>query len=313
MIGPIDRVPKSPQGKSQGVPVLLNDRVAVVTGAGRGIGREVALCLAREGAAIVVNDAGVDLNGLDTEENPAAKVCDEIRQAGGRAIPSVESVGDFQASERVVATALHEFGRLDILVNNAGILRNGPLLGMSEEDFDAVVDVHMKGTFNMARHAAPVMRDQGYGRIINMTSAGGLQGNFGHTNYGGAKAGIMGMTFVWALELASEGITVNALAPSGATRMTKAMYERNGNAGRPILEAALNAPLVAYLASDRAAHVNGQLFARVGYGFSLYSAPRDIATMWQPGGWTPEQISDEFNASLGRHLQPVGIPSVRRK
>jgi NAD(P)-dependent dehydrogenase (short-subunit alcohol dehydrogenase family) len=293
--------------------VLLNDRVAVVTGAGRGIGREVALCLSRQGAAIVVNDVGVALDGHATEDDPGAKVCDEIRQAGGRAVSSPESVGDFRASERVVATALREFGRLDILVNNAGILRNGPLLTMTEEDFDDVVEVHMKGTFNMARHAAPVMRDQGYGRIINMTSAGGLQGNFGHTNYGGAKAAIMGMTFVWALELASEGITVNAVAPSGATRMTNAMYERNGVAGRPVLEAALNAPLIAYLASDRAGHVNGQLLARTGYGFSLYSPPRQIATMWQPGGWTPEQIAEGFDISLGPHLQPVGIPSVRRR
>jgi NAD(P)-dependent dehydrogenase (short-subunit alcohol dehydrogenase family) len=292
--------------------VLLNDRVAVVTGAGRGIGREIALCLARQGAAVVVNDVGAALNGRPTDEHPATLVCEEVRQAGGRAIPSNESVVEFDGARRVVETGLKEFGRLDILVNNAGILRNGPLLTMTEEDFDAVVAVHMKGTFNMARHAAPVMRDQGYGRIINMTSGGGLQGNFGHTNYGGAKAGIMGMTFVWALELAPEGITVNAMAPSGATRMTNAMYERNGIAGRPVLEAALNAPLVAYLASDRAGHVNGQIFARTGFGFALLQAPRQVATMWQPGGWTPEQIANGFDDSLGQHLQPVGIPSVRR-
>ena len=292
--------------------MLLKDRVAVVTGAGRGIGRELALCLAREGAAVVVNDVGATLNGLELDEGPASGVCQEIRQAGGRATPSVESVVDFEAAERVVATAIREFGRLDILVNNAGILRNGPLLSMTEEDFDAVVGVHMKGTFNMARHAAPVMRDQGYGRIVNMTSGGGLQGNLGHTNYGGAKAGVMGMTFVWALELAPAGITVNALAPSGATRMTNAMYARSGIAGRPVLHAALNTPLVAYLASERAGHVSGQIFGRSGFGFDIYQAPRPVATMWQPGGWTPEQIANGFNDSLGRHLQPVGIPSVRR-
>jgi NAD(P)-dependent dehydrogenase (short-subunit alcohol dehydrogenase family) len=157
------------------------------------------------------------------------------------------------------------------------------------------------------------MRDQGYGRILNMTSGGGLQGNFGHTNYGGAKAGVMGMTFVWALELASVGITVNALAPSGATRMTNAMYERNGIAGRPVLEAALNAPIIAYLASEGAGHVNGQIFGRFGYGFAIYQAPHPIATMWQPGGWTPEQVAQDFNDSLGPHLQPVGIPAARQK
>jgi NAD(P)-dependent dehydrogenase (short-subunit alcohol dehydrogenase family) len=160
-----------------------------------------------------------------------------------------ESVSDFEGAGRIVETATREFGRLDILVNNAGNLRNAPLLEMSETDFDSVLAVHLKGTFNMTRHAAIVMAERGYGRIINMTSGGGLRGNVGHTNYGAAKAGVMGMTFVWALELAPHGITVNALAPQGETRMTHDMFDRRGILGRPALDPALNAPLVAYLAT----------------------------------------------------------------
>jgi 3-oxoacyl-[acyl-carrier protein] reductase len=182
---------------------------------------------------------------------------------------------------------------------------------MSEEDFDSVVAVHLKGTFNMTRHAAAVMANGGYGRIVNMTYGGGLRGNIGHTNYGAAKAGVMGMTFVWALELAQYGITVNALAPQGQTRMTSRMFERRGMLGHPALDPALNAPLVAYLASDRAGHVNGQIFGRSGFGFTLFQTPRPVAMMWQRGGWTPEQIADHFEEVLGAHLQPVGMAGIR--
>ena len=194
--------------------MLLEGRVAVVTGAGRGIGREFALCLAREGASVVVNDIGVTLRGDATDEDPATAVCREIESAGGRAVPSHESVTDFAAAERIIGTAVDAFGTIDILVNNAGIVRDRTLVKMTEDDFDAVVATHLKGAFNCTRHAAPRMKEAGYGRIVNVTSSAGLRGNFGQTNYGAAKAGIMGMTFVWALELARSGITVNAIAPA---------------------------------------------------------------------------------------------------
>jgi len=236
---------------------LLDGRVAIVTGSGRGIGREFALSMAREGARVVVNDVGVSLDGRGTDEDPAAQACKEIEAFGGQAVPSYDSVSDFEAAERIIQTAVEAFGQLDILVNNAGIVRDRTLLKMTEDDFDAVIGVHLKGSFHCAHHAAPIMKEAGYGRIINITSSAGLRGNFGQTNYGAAKAGLMGMTFIWALELGKYGITVNAVAPAGATRMTAALFERSGAEPPPEQNPALNAPLVVFLASDRAGFISG--------------------------------------------------------
>jgi NAD(P)-dependent dehydrogenase (short-subunit alcohol dehydrogenase family) len=285
--------------------MLLDDRVAIVTGAGRGIGREFALELARNGAMVVVNDLGVGLAGDDMSDDPATLVCQEIEAFGGRAVPSHDSVSDFEGAARIVETATEVFGRVDILVNNAGIVRDRTLAKMTEDDFDAVIATHLKGAFNCARHAVPVMKDAGYGRIINVTSSAGLRGNFGQTNYGAAKAGIMGMTFVWALELARAGITVNALAPAGATRMTAALA--GDGPPPPTLDPAGNAPLVAFLASDRAAHVNGQIFGRTDFSYTLFQHPKQIAWMHRDGGWTAEAVADEFDGMLGQHLQTVGM------
>jgi 3-oxoacyl-[acyl-carrier protein] reductase len=178
---------------------------------------------------------------------------------------------------------------------------------MEEDDFDAVVAVHLKGAFNCTRHAAPVMKEKGYGRIVNITSSAGLRGNFGQTNYGAAKAGIMGMTFVWSLELGKYGITVNAIAPSGATRMTASLFERSGNEAPPEENPALNAPLVAYVASEAAAHVNGQILGRTEYAYTLFQQPRQIAWMWRDGGWTAGEVARDFDKTLGQHLQTVGM------
>src|SRR5580692_11257480 len=286
---------------------LLDGRAAVVTGAGRGIGRDIALCLAAEGAKVVVNDVGVTLGGAGTEEDPAAQVCKEIEAAGGSAVPNYDSVSDFEAAGRIIGTAVDSFGSIDILVNNAGIVRDRTIVKMDESDYDAVIAVHQKGTFNTVRHAAPLMKEAGYGRIVNMTSSAGLRGNFGQTNYGAAKAAIMGMTFVWALELGRYGITVNALAPSGTTRMTEGLYE--GSEPPASEDPALNAPMVAFLASEAASFVNGQVLGRTGYGYTLFQTPRQIATMWQDGGWTPGEVAAHFHEVLGQHLQPVGMPS----
>jgi NAD(P)-dependent dehydrogenase (short-subunit alcohol dehydrogenase family) len=286
---------------------LLDGRVAVVTGAGRGIGRSIALCLADEGAQVVVNDIGVALSGEGTDEDPAELVCQEIARTGGTAVPNRDPVDDFDAAGRIIGTAVDAFGQIDILVNNAGIVRDRTLVKMDEGDYDAVVAVHQKGTFNTARHAAPLMKEAGYGRIVNITSSAGLRGNFGQTNYGAAKAAIMGMTFVWAVELARYGITVNAMAPAGATRMTQGLAGEEGPP--PDQDPALNAPLVAYLASEAAAAVNGQVFGRTGYGYTIFQTPRQVATMWQEGGWTPSQVAEHFHEVLGQHLQPVGMPA----
>jgi NAD(P)-dependent dehydrogenase (short-subunit alcohol dehydrogenase family) len=290
--------------------MLLDGRVAIVTGAGRGIGRAFARCLAEEGAAVVVNDVGAALDGADEGDDPATLVCKEIADRGGRAVPAHWSVSDFDGAARTVHTAIDAFGRVDILVNNAGILRDKVLWKMDEADFDAVIAVHLKGSFNMARHAVPHMKAQAYGRIVNVTSSAGLRGNFGQTNYGAAKAGLMGMTFVWALELARFGITVNAMAPAGATRMTMPLYERSGGTPPSEADAALNAPLVAYLASERAAHVSGQVFGRTGFSYTLFQTPRQIAHMHQPGGWSAAEVADHFDEVLGQHLQPVGMAAT---
>src|SRR5438309_435484 len=287
--------------------MLLEDRVAIVTGSGRGIGREFALSLAAEGAKVVVNDVGASLSGEATEERPAVEVCKEIESAGGAAVPSFDSVSEFDGAGRIVQTALDAFGKVDILVNNAGIIRDKTLVKMDESDFDAVIGVHLKGTFNCTRHVAPLMKDAGYGRIINITSSAGLRGNFGQTNYGAAKAGIMGMTFVWSLELGKYGVTVNAIAPSGATRMTASLFERTGAEPPPEENPALNAPLVAFVASEQAGHVNGQILGRTEYAYTIFQQPKQIAWMWRDGGWSPTEVAQDFDKTLGQHLQQVGM------
>ena len=284
---------------------ILEGRVAVVTGSGRGLGREFALALAREGASVVVNDIGVALSGDATGDDPATDVCREIEALGGRAAAARDSVASFDGAARIVATAVDTFGRVDIVVNNAGIVRDRTLLKMTEDDFDAVVATHMKGAFNVVRHAAPHMKEAGYGRIVNITSSAGLRGNFGQTNYGAAKAAIMGMTFVWALELARAGITVNALAPAGVTRMTGALAD--GSEVPPTLDPSLNAPLVAFLCSEHAAHVNGQLFGRTDFSYTLFQHPKQIAWMHHDGGWDVAGVVEQFDTMLGQHLQTVGM------
>lgn len=288
---------------------MLDGRVAVVTGAGRGIGREFALELARNGAKVVVNDLGTTLDGRGESQDVAGVVCEEIREMGGEATPAVESVTDFDAAGRIVQIAIDEYGQIDIVVNNAGIVRDRTLVKMDEADFDAVVAVHLKGTFNVTRHAAPHMKEAGYGRIINITSSAGLRGNFGQTNYGAAKAGIMGMTFVWALELGRYGITANAFAPMGATRMTASLYERSDEPVPESHDPALNAPIVAFLASEGAHYVNGQVVGRSDFAYTLFQTPRLIAAMWRDSGWDAESVADSFPVVLGQHLQPVGMPA----
>src|SRR5512144_935768 len=239
--------------------MLLKDKVAVVTGSGRGIGRGIAIALAREGAKVIINDVGCEVDGRGTADDPAMQVVNEIKKIGSDAAPNYDSVSDFAGAERIIKSAVENFGRIDILVNNAGIVRDRSLAKMSEDDFDAVLAVHLKGSFNCGRHALPIMREQGYGRVINITSSAGLRGNFGQSNYGAAKAGIMGLTLCWALELGRYGITVNAMAPSGLTRMVGTIPGMEGKEPPPEMHPDRNAPMVAYLASEKAAHVNGQI------------------------------------------------------
>lgn len=246
--------------------LLCKDRVVIVTGAGRGIGREYALQLAREGARVVVNDLSVSRSGEDTTESTAEAVAREIIENGGKAVANHDNVADFAGAKRMIDTALDHFGALHGLVNNAGILRDRTLCNMSEEEWDAVVNVHMKGTFAPSRHAAAYWRDlykqtgePVNARIINTSSSSGLYGNIGQFNYGAAKAGIAAMTIISARELKRYGVTVNAINPHAQTRMTEGIRERSAEE----IEARHPrwiAPAVVWLASADSHDVTGRIF-----------------------------------------------------
>jgi NAD(P)-dependent dehydrogenase (short-subunit alcohol dehydrogenase family) len=252
---------------------LLDGRVAIVTGGGRGLGRAHCLALAAHGAAVVVNDPGAGLHGEGIDQTPAESVVAEITAVGGRAIPDHSSVTDWAATEKLIARAATEFGRLDVVVNNAGILRDRMLFSMTEDDFDAVVAVHLKGTFAMTRHACAYWREEAKagtgrgGRIINTTSGTGLFGTKGQANYGAAKAGIVSLTTIAALEMARYGVTANAISPIAHTRMTAGIPGvRNPVPDGPAPDGfdpqdpANASGLVVYLASDASSWLTGQVF-----------------------------------------------------
>lgn len=299
----------------------LEGKAAVVTGAGRGIGRAVALLLAREGAAVVVNDLGASVSGADADATPAAEVVAEIRAAGGTAVANFDSVADFGAAEAIVDTAVREFGRVDVLVNVAGILRDRMVFNLSEEDWDAVVAVHLKGTFNTVRHASRRMREQKAGRIVNFSSTSGLYGNSGQANYGAAKDGIAGLTRVVARDLGKYGITVNAIAPVARTRMTGTVSDavrqtrasRGISAGAPAsplrMEPEDVAPMVAYLCTDAARDINGQFFLVRGGVVSLLNYPAPARTITKQGRWTAEEIAALFPSTLGMDMVNPAPPN----
>ena len=251
---------------------FCDGRVAIVTGAGRGIGREYALMLAAHGAKLVVNDLGGSRDGSGAAQGPADEVVAEIRKAGGEAIPSYDDVSDWNAAERLIQRAIDAFGALDVLVNNAGILRDRMLVNMSEAEWDAVIRVHLKGTFAPARHAAAYWRERQKAgktvdaRLINTTSVSGIYGNPGQTNYGAAKAGIAGFTVIAARELKRYGVTVNCVAPGALTRLTEdlGMGQRNDEQKDEVHPRWI-APIVTWLASRESAHVTGRVFEASGH------------------------------------------------
>ena len=280
---------------------ILDGKVAIVTGAGRGIGRGEALLLAKEGAKVVVADVGTARDEMTAEKGPADEVVDEIKKAGGEAISSYTNVADFNATKEMIGKAVKEFGELNILVNNAGILRDRMLVNMSEAEWDAVMAVHLKGTFNCTRHAAAYWRKEskeGRGRkgsVINTVSDAGLIGNPGQTNYGSAKAGIAAFTNISSMELERYGVRVNAICPAARTRLTvespltgTIMGEIPPEGVFDALDPANMAPMVAYLASDEAEGVTGRVFHVLGADISLlegwHESGKSISkeTMWEP-------------------------------
>jgi NAD(P)-dependent dehydrogenase (short-subunit alcohol dehydrogenase family) len=245
----------------------LEGKVAIVTGAGRGIGRAHALALAAAGARVVVNDLGAALSGEGHDDTPAQQVVEEIRAAGGEAAANDENVADFAGAERLVRQAVDGFGRLDILVCNAGILRDRMLVNMTEQEWDAVIAVHLKGHFAPTRHAAAYWREQAKaghevrGRVINTSSPSGVFGNVGQANYGAAKAGIAGFTIIVAQELQRYGVTVNCLAPNARTRMTEETFDMGApTEGFDPLDPANMSPVVVALCADEAQAITGQVF-----------------------------------------------------
>ena len=295
----------------------LTGKTAVVTGSGRGLGLGYAKALAAAGAAVVVND--VDAAAAEA----AAK---EIIDAGGQAVPIAAAVGGSETAEALVAAAVENFGRLDVLVTNAGVLRDKVIWKMTDDDFDTVINVHLRGTFTCVRAAAIRMREQGGGgRIIVAGSPTGQRGTFGQTNYAAAKAGIVGMMRTWAMELARNEITVNALIPVAATAMTKTIpffaphVEALERDGVPLPDALRKgegfgtvqdvAGLVVFLASDAAAQVSGQAVGIGGDRLALWSHPQERLVTFADGGWSAEEIATVWPSTLGRSPESIGVPA----
>jgi NAD(P)-dependent dehydrogenase (short-subunit alcohol dehydrogenase family) len=293
----------------------LDGKVAIVTGAGRGIGRGHAIALAEAGAKIVVNDLGGSSAGEGTDQAPAQQVADEIKGFGGEAVANYDNVADFQGAENLIKQAVDEFGRLDILVNNAGIIRDRMIVNLSEEEWDAVINVHLKGHFAPTRHAAAYWRAQSKagnqinGRVINTSSPSGVFGNVGQSNYGAAKAGIAAFTIITALELGRYGVTVNCLAPNARTRLTEQTF-----GDIPIPEGGFDAmdpdnisPIVVGLASDASQGITGQCLF-------VYGGTVNVLRPWDTGEaiisdkkWDPDEFVTALTDKFPNGIAPEGM------
>ena len=273
---------------------LLEGKVAIITGAGGGIGREHALYFAKEGAKVVVNDLGGDRHGGGKGGELAEKTVVDIKAAGGEAVANYDSVTTREGADGILWSALSKFGRIDILVNNAGILRDRTLVNMSDQDFNLVLDVHLKGTFFCSQAVARQLKIQGHGgRIVNTTSVSGLLGNFGQGNYAAAKGGIYSLTRVAALEFAKMGVTVNAIAPVALTRMTEDLPMMKGFKADDLGPQFIS-PVAAFLASDLAADVTGQIVGVQGGKVFLYRMEETPGATKEQGLWTPAELKERW-------------------
>ncbi|MGA9340624.1 MAG: SDR family oxidoreductase [Pseudolabrys sp.] len=292
------------------MPGIVKGKTAIVTGAGRGIGRGIAMLLGREGARVVVCDVGASLQGEGNDAGPAQQTVEAIRKAGGEAVASTLSITEPKNAEAIVKQALDAFGRVDILVNNAGILRDVIFHKMSWSDWSDVISVHLNGSFNMSRAVAPLFREQGSGAFVHMTSTSGLVGNFGQANYMAAKLGILGLSRGIALDMARFNVRSNCIAPFAFTRMIESISAQSEQDKKRIeafqrMTPEKIAPLAVYLSSDAASDITGQIFSVRNNEIYLFNQPRPIKTIHRADGWTPEQLVTELKSALAPSFTPL--------
>jgi NAD(P)-dependent dehydrogenase (short-subunit alcohol dehydrogenase family) len=295
---------------------ICDGRVVIVTGAGRGIGREHALELARQGARVIVNDLGASSGGEGRDASPASAVVEEIRRLGGQAIANGADVSEWEQSASLIRSAVDAFGRLDALVNNAGILRDRMFVNTSIEEWDAIMRVHLRGHFCPTRHACAYWRDRSKAgdrvaaRIVNTSSGAGLQGSVGQGNYAAAKAGIAALTLVQAVELARYGITANAIAPSARTRLTEDVFPdmmRKPDQGFDVMDPANIAPLVAWLCSEASGDVTGRVFEIEGGKLSVADGWRMGPVIDRGGRFDPAEVGDAVREILAKAVPPQKV------
>jgi NAD(P)-dependent dehydrogenase (short-subunit alcohol dehydrogenase family) len=289
---------------------LLEGKAVLVTGAGGGIGRDFALAMAAAGASVLVNDIGASVKGEGSDAGPAQKVVEEIRARGGTAAANTDSVADWACANRIVQAAMDSFGRLDVVVNNAGILRDRFFFNMSVEEWRAVIDVHLNGSFYVSRAAAPHFKSQESGAYIHMTSTSGLVGNLGQANYAAAKLGIAALSKSIALDMARYNVRSNCISPFAWSRMigsipTETEEQKARVEKLKTMETSKIAPLAVYLASDEARDVSGQIFAVRANEIFLMSQSRPLRSVHRAEGWTPETIGSHAMAALRAHFYPL--------
>jgi NAD(P)-dependent dehydrogenase (short-subunit alcohol dehydrogenase family) len=289
---------------------MVPGKVAIVTGAGRGIGRGIALLLAAEGARVLVNDVGAGLDGAGADTGPAQAVVDEIKKRGGEAVANTLSISAPENTDKIVQAALAAFGRVDILINNAGILRDRIFHKMSWSDWSDVIAVHLHGSFNMSRAVAGHFREQNSGSFVHMTSTSGLIGNYGQANYMAAKMGIVGLSRSIALDMERFNVRSNCIAPFAWSRMIGSIPTESEDEKRRVeklqqMTPEKIAPLVVYLASDRAKGVSGQIFSVRNNEIFLFNQPRPIRSLHRSDGWTPERLDAQLKGAFTGSFTPL--------